>query len=523
MPLKIRKRHFEEIEAELLDAKQIPCELRYAMGMLGLKYCDVKPLSIDSIEGDKEEKAIQFEFLTQQRRSLLAELIEAKHKVIEQGLCDQQALANEEEQHLNKLLSEEDKKLKKILSRQDRETRMIVAEQLSAMDKQTKQLAVQEKEELRRRHKEEETKKALQEKLEKKQKILERRRKAEELQRENDRMRYLEALRQQEHNDRKLLEERKKKEALRQSLILKRIKEVTVKKVDDERKIETLKSHREMKESDILSRYDTEIDRHRSTVKARSASVHKDAELRKRRQAKLHRQQQLQEKQRHAQLLKKREAEEERLRQFQLEKEKTLRKRKAERQKKMNKTLSAAKEGEESRLKQIDDDAKRAEQNRMRFLKQKRREDQLKRLVSTLKNQAAVDAADRKTRAKLFQGKQLAKKAEREDARRMKDLAVRKVLKEHRMKNGTTSKLRQKALKEQIAQIGSKEKLEQLERKLEDDAAAKQSGITTIGSPIKKTMKVKVVLSPRNIDSSIARQIQTQSNKMKASIYRENK
>jgi len=492
--------------------------------MLGLKYCDVKPLSIDSIDGDKEEKIIQFEFLTQQRRSLLTELIEAKRKVVEQGLCDEQALADEEEEHLNKLLSEEDKKLKKILSRQDRETRMIVAEQLSAMDKEKKQLAAQEKEELRRRFKEEEAKKALQEKLDKKQKVMERRRKAEELQREQERKRYLEALQKQEENDRMLIAERKKKEALRQSLLLKRIKEVTVKKVDKERKIETLNSHRESTESDILNRYDTEKDRHRTTVKARSENVHKDAELRKQRQAKKHKQHLLEEKKRHAQMIKKREVEEERLRQFQLEKEKALKKRKAERQKKMNKTLCAAKEGEESRLKKIDDDARRAEENRQKFFKQKQREDQLKRLVSTLKNQAAVDAADRKTRAKLFQGKQLAKKAEREDARRMKDLAMRKVLKEHRMKNGTTSKLRQKALKEQIAQIGTKEKLQELEKKLETDAAAKQSGTTTIGSPItKKSMKVKVVLSPRNVDSSIAKKIQTQSNKMKATIYREYK
>jgi len=527
MPLKIKKRHLEEIEAELSDVKQIPCELRYAMGMLGLDYCDVKPLSIDDIEGDKEEKTIQFEFLTQQRRSLLAELIEAKRKVIEQGLggaAHEQALADEEEQHLHKLLSEEDKKLKKIFSRQDRETRMIVAEQLSAMDKQTKQLAVQEKEELRRRHKADEERKALQEKLEKKQTILERRRKAEELQREQERKRYLEALQKQEDNDRMLVEERKKKEALRQSLILKRIEEVTVKKVDKERKIETLNSHRELKESDILSRYDTEKDRYRTTVKARSAGVHRLEAKRKQRQTKLLEEKQLEEKQRQRFLKQKREAEEERLRQFQLEKEKARRKRKAERQKKMNKTLCAAKDGEESRLKKIDDDAKRAEQNRMRFLKQKQREDQLKRLVSTLKNQAAVDAAERKTRAKLFQGKQLAKKAEREDARRMKDLVMRKVLKEQRMKNGTTTKLRQKALKERIAQIGSKEKLLLLERKLEDESAAHQSGHTTIGSPItKKSMKVKVVLSPRKIDSSIARKIQTESNKLKASIYRESK
>lgn len=522
MPLKIKKRHFKEIEEELVDAKNIPCELTYAMGLLGLEYCDVKPLTIDDIEGDKEEKTIQFEFLTQQRRSLLAELIEAKHKVVEQGLCDEQAMADEEEQHLSKLLSEEDKKLKKILSRQDRETRMIVAEQLSAMDKQKKQLAVQEKEELRRRSKEDEAKKALQEKLEKKQKVTERRRKAEELQREQERKRYLDALQKQEQNDRMLIEERKKKEALRQSLLLKRIKEVSVKEADKERKIETLNSHRESKECDILSRYDTEQDRHRTTIKARSASVHKDAELRKQRQSKKHKQHLLEEKQRHAQLLKKREAEEDRLRQFQLEKEKALKKRKAERQKKMNKTLCAAKQGEQSRLKKIDDDADRAEQNRTKFFKQKQREDQLKRLVSTLKNQAAVDAADRKTRAKLFQGKQLAKKAEREDARRMKDLAMRKVLKEHRMQNGTTSKLRQKALKEQIAQIGSKEKLQELEKKLENDAAVKQSGTTTIGSPItKKSMKVKVVLSPRNVDSCIARMSNTQCNKMKAKIYRD--
>jgi len=190
----------------------------------------------------------------------------------------------------------------------------------------------------------------------------------------------------------------------------------------------------------------------------------------------------------------------------------------------MNKTLSAAKDGEESRLKKIDDAAKRAEQNRMRFLKQKQREDQLKRLVATLKNRAAVDAAERKTRAKLFQGKQLAKKAEREDARRMKDLTVRQVLKEHRMKAGTISKLRQQALKYQIAQIGTKAKLQKLASELEEDAAAKQSGNTALGSPIaKKVMKVKLVMSPRNVDSCIAKKIKTQSLAMKATIYREYK
>ena len=142
-----------------------------------------------------------------------------------------------------------------------------------------------------------------------------------------------------------------------------------------------------------------------------------------------------------------------------------------------------------------------------------------------MRNQAAVDAANRKTRAKEFQAQQLAKKTEREDQRRLMDITLKKTLKQQRMMNATSVKLRRNKLKEDIM-IANKnndvEKLQKLVQELEMAPSNETKNPTALVSPIsKKSGKINVMMSPKRVGSSIAKSINANCTAMKASIYRE--
>ena len=524
----------DEIKKEVSVSSNISKECKYAMGMLGISYQQIKELKMDDFEGDDEEKQIQFDFYNLQRDKLLFEIIECKQKVIDQRLCDEQALAEEEEEHLKQLLVDEDKKLQKIFNRQDRETKRLLNEQLSAMDQHEKQrqLKLIEKEKVQR--KQEELNKILQEKEKKKQQIMERRKKAEELQREQEKQRYLEALKKRQENDKKLAEEQAKRERHRQNLLHKRIKEFHTKRIEKIKTEELLDAQQIGKMHEIETRYNTENNRYVSTIRSRMKSVHTSYEKRRKRHEKNYNKYLKEVRDKHQALLNKQKADEKRLKQFQENKEKELKRKKLERENKIRKTLCAAKGGEEQRLKQIEDDAKRAAENRAKFFAKKAREDYLKRLVAQLKKQAAIDATERNARAKDFKNHQLLQKNEREDLRRMKDLTLKETLRQQRMMNDTSAKLRQEQLKLEIMEAnknGDITKLKRLVNELENNPTT-TTGHTINASPIKgkpnggiennknKKGKVNIMMSPRDLDSSIVKTIKVQESKIKANIYR---
>lgn len=532
MPKKSRAQQqaLDDINNELSTPKTISKELKYALGMLGLKYKEVKPLQLSDFEGDEEEQQIQCDFYNQQREKNLLLLIDAKQKVIDQRLCDEMALAEEEEEHLKQLLVDEDKKLQKIFERQDRETKRLLNEQLSAMDQYEKQRQLQQLEIEKNKRKQEEQNKILQEKLKKKQQIMERRKKAEEIQREQEKQRYLEALRKREENDKRLAEEERKREMHRQNLLHKRIKEFHTKRIEKIKTEQELDKSQNKKMYEIATRYNKENNRYISTIRNRINSVQTNYGNRKKRHNENYSKYLKELAEKHEALLNKQKADEERLRQFQLKKQEELRRKKMERQQKINKTLCAAKGGEELRLKKIEEDAKRAEENRAKFFAKKQREDHLKRLVAQLKKQAAIDATDRKQRAKQFKNQQLMQKNQREDLRRLKDLNLKETLRQQRLMNDTSVKIRQQELKEEIIEAnknGDVRKLKKLVNELENNPTA-TTAVTVNASPMKgqnngdrnKSGKVNVMMSPKNLDSCIAKTIRVQESKMKASIYR---
>merc|ERR1712129_662833 len=211
-----------------------------------------------------------------------------------------------------------------------------------------------------------------------------------------------------------------------------------------------------------------------------------------------------------------------RLAQFQIQKAEELRQKKAKRDKKMKKTLCAAKGGEEARLKKIEEAALRAEENRKKFFEQKQREDHLKKLVATMKKQAAIDAATRQAQAIQFKNEQLMLKNQREDNRRIKDLNLKQQLRQQRMMNDTAVKLRQNELKEEIMEANKKGDVDKLNALIQElEVTSESNPATVLGTPRgKKLGKVSVTPSPKKIDSSIAKTSQINATKMKASIYR---
>merc|ERR1712129_64256 len=477
---------------------------------------------IRSFEGDDEEKQIKFNFYNQQRRVLLASIIEQRQKVIDQRLCDVTALQDEEEQHLNALLSAEDKKLQKIFERQDRETKRLLNEQLASMSMHEKQRMIQEQELEKMKRKQDELYQQHQEKLRKKQEIINRRRKAEQVKQEKERKRYLKLLKKREENDRKLEMEQAKKDQKRQTMLHQRVKEFHTKIAEKEQNEQILEQSQCEKMNDIAQRYGKEDERYVNAMKDRIKGVQSNYYQRKERHAAGHLQHKKQLAAKHDALLKQQQANEERLKQFQIQKAEELRQKKAKRDKKMKKTLCAAKGGEEARLKKIEEAALRATANREKFFKQKQREDHLKKLVATMKKQAAIDAATRQAQAIQFKNEQLMLKNQREDNRRIKDLNLKQQLRQQRMMNDTAVKLRQNELKEEIMEANKKgdvDKLNALIQELEVTSGSKPA--TVMGTPRGKTLgKVSVTLSPKKIDSSIAKTSQINATKMKASIYR---
>ena len=70
MQIEYTQRQYDEIEQCLLNPTDVPKEIKFAMGIIGIKYKDIKPLDIDAFEGDAEEKKIKCDFYNQQRRVL---------------------------------------------------------------------------------------------------------------------------------------------------------------------------------------------------------------------------------------------------------------------------------------------------------------------------------------------------------------------------------------------------------------------------------------------------------------------
>ena len=449
-------------------------------------------------------------------------MIEKRQKVIDERLCDDTALAEEEEEHLNALLKAEDQKLQKIFSRQDRETKRLLNEQLNAMNQHQKQALYQQQELEKMKRKQEELAKFQQEKLKKKQRIMQRRAKAENVKREKERKRYLRILKKREENERKLEEEEKKKEQKRQSLLHQRIKEFHSKAITKIEQDELLESTQRNKMNDIAQRYGKENERYINTMKNRISGVQSSYNQRKQRHEINHCLYKKQLSDKHQQLLNKQQLNEQRLRKFQLDREAAAKAKARRRAKKMQKTLRAAKGGEETRLKKIEEAAARAKANREKFFKQKQREDQLKRLVATMKKEAAVEAAERQSRAIQFKNHQMMLKNQRDDERRIKDLNLKLSLKQQRLVNETAVKLRQNQLKEDMMKANKKGDVGKLNALIQELGATESKSETPRATPSKKKLnnKVAVTMSPKRVDSSISNNNRMSATKMKANIYR---
>ena len=516
------KEQFDEIEACLSNPNEVSQEVRYAMGALGIKYKEIKPKDISTFEGDDEEKEIKFNFFNQQRRVLLASIIEQRQKVIDQRLCDGTALEEEEEQHLNALLSAEDKKLQKIYSRQNKETKRLLNEQLANMSMHEKQRMIQEQELDKMQRKQGELHKIKQEKLKKKQQILARRRKAENSKQEKERKRYLKLLKKREENDRKFELEQMKKDQKKQAMLHQRVKEFHTKRVQKIEQDHLLESTQQSKMNNIAQRYGKENERYINGMKNRIKGVQFNYNQRKERHKASHSLYKKQLKAKHDALLKQQQENAKRLKEFQLQKEAELRRKKLKRDKQMKKTLCAAKGGEEARLKKIEEAGLRAMENREKFFKEKQREDHLKKLVANMKKQAAIDAATRQAQATAFKNEQLMLKNQREDNRRIKDLNLKQSLRQQRMMNDTAVKLRQNALKEEIMEANKKGDVGKLNALIQELGATDSKAESMMVTPSKKKLKnkISVTLSPRKVDSSIAKTNQMNVCKMKANIYR---
>lgn len=498
------------------------------MGILGVKYAEIAAKTVDDFEGDDEEKELQLTFYDQQRDTLLAELAECKQRVIDERLCDEQALMEEEEEHLKQLLHEEDAKLQKVFERQDRETKRLLNEQITLMHQHEKQRQLEAEEADKLKRKQEELARIHAQKLAKRAEIEERRKRAERLQREKEKQRFLAALKKREENDERLIAEQQRKEQYRQNILHKRVKEFHEKRVERIQQEEALDEQQLSKMENIMNRYHAEDTRYVSHLHERINCVQSDYEKRKQRHTENYQRHRRELKQKHEQLLAKQRADEERLKQFQLKKEKELKQKKLQRQQKLHEALCAAKGGEEARLKKIEQDGARAAENRRKFFAKKRREEHLKRLVAKLKKQAAVASTERNFRAKDFKNQQLLAKNKREDMRRIKDMELKEALRQQRIMNDTSVKMRQEQLKEEIIDAnknGDADKLKELIQELESKATVSSSKrSTTCQSPLKSAKKnvpkVHVVMSPKNVDSSLAKHSSLQENKLKADIYR---
>merc|ERR1740123_2270883 len=319
-----------------------------------------------------------------------------------------------------------------------------------------------------------------QEKLRKKQEIINRRRKAEQVKQEKERKRYLKLLKKREENDRKFEMEQAKKDKKRQEMLHQRVKEFHTKIAEKEQNEQIAERKQCEKMNNIAQRYGKEDERYIAAMKDRIKGVQSNYNQRKERHAAGHLEHKKQLAAKHDALLKQQQANEERLKQFQIQKAEELRQKKAKRDKKM------------------------------------------KKLVATMKKQAAIDAAKRQAKAIEFKNEQLMLKNQREDNRRIKDLNLKQQLRQQRMMNDTAVKLRQNELKEEIMEANKKgdvDKLNALIQELEVTSESKPA--TVMGTPRgKKLGKVSVTLSPQKIDSSIAKTSQINATKMKASIYR---
>lgn len=524
---KQQQKFLDEIKKEFSNPSKISKESEYAMGMLGIQYKQIKTLKLDDFEGDDDEKRIKFDFYNHQRDKFLLEIYECKQKVIDKRLCDEHVLAEEEEEHLKQLLVEEDKKLQKIFTRQDRETRRLLNEQLNTMNHYENQKKLQLLQQKRQERKQQELNKIAQEKERKKQKIIERRQKAEELQREQEQKRYFDSLQKRRENAARLAEANARKERHRQNLIHKRIKEFHTKRIRRIQSEQKLDAQQQRKMHEIESRYNIENNRYISNIQNRVKSVQQSYEQRRKRHEQNYNKQLKHVRDRHRELLNKQRADQQRLEQFQIQKQAELRRKKMEKQNKIHATLIAAKGGEAQRIKQIEENAKRAQQNREKFFAIKAREDHLKRLVASLKKQAAIETAERTARANQFKNDQLLQKNERDDFRRMKDLNLREVLREQRIMNDKTVKFRQEQLKEEILEArknGDINKLKKLINELESHTTTTNAA-TINASPIKQSKdknknKVNIMMSPKNLDSSIVKTLRAKETKIKANIFR---
>ena len=108
----------------------------------------------------------------------------------------------------------------------------------------------------------------------------------------------------------------------------------------------------------------------------------------------------------------------------------------------------------------------------------------------------------------------------------MKDLNLREILREQRIMNDKTVKFRQEQLKEEILEAnknGDINKLKKLINELESHSSTTNAA-TINASPIKQSKeknKVNIVMSPKNLDSSIVKTLRAKQTKIKANIFRE--